>query len=1004
MAQQVIPAAQLVQRFHTIRRCNSYAVLQSIPCSFECKIVGQILLDHPLGYALTATADVPVFVYTVDMFRDILQLLMETPDSLFFVPVNIKNIEAFMNKVGYQATEAQENIAKVQEKLAEEEIEKLVKGNEDEESYASEFADSVLNDDVDDSVTRLEPGSHKENLEKVDDDEVEIEKEKKDDIEIEKEKKDDVEIEKEKKDEEIENEKNNDNVEETNKVVNEKDIFDDEINTLKDKMIVDKYINMKQQTSVTEASNWSKDMIRYFKDRWKEDIRKEQNKKVDEFEDVLENASEAMQNFMVKVVVGVNSNILKYNGCRIMVGWDINVVSIIIVYAANRGTKKRALWKELTTVQEIVKDEPWILLGFLDCVNMIEVMDVCVGNVRHGYLKGGRGLRQGDTLSPYLFTLLMEVFTLIMAKNIQNDNGFKYHSGLKVVKETLMEFNSMSCLLPNTNKSIIFFGNVKAEERLGILNILPFRIRHLLVKYLGVPLLTIRILFAIACTHDFVLYQMDVKSTFLNDFINEEVYVAQPSGLIDFEKPNHVYKLKKALYGLKKAPKSDGENLDKMKEKCDACIFVGDGENLDKMKEKGDACIFVGYSTQSRAYRVFNKRTRLWKRFMLTLMNCLKLRQITSELTPDLNVVSKSSSVTTADTPNQRQQQHTTPLNTQTTTAPTCQVPTHAPTVASTENMNQAEMVKEYAQGENDEFINIFCTLEEVYVNQPYGFVDPYHPDKVYRLKKALYGLKQAPRAWYDELSNFLVSKGFSKGSIDPTLFITKHRGDILLVQIYVDDIIFGSTNPKLSKQFEKLMHSKFEMSMMRELKFFLGIQIHQSPCGIFLNQAKYAQEILIKHGMTSCDSVGTPMATKHLDVDLSGTSIDQTKYHSMVGALMYLTESRPDIMHATCYCARYQAKSNEKHLTAVKRIFRYLKDTIHMGLWYPKDTGFEQTTFSDSNHTGCLDSRKSTSGGIQFLDGDKLVSWSSKKQDCTSMSFTEAEYVSLSACCAQVL
>ncbi|GJR41267.1 retrovirus-related pol polyprotein from transposon TNT 1-94 [Tanacetum coccineum] len=116
---------------------------------------------------------------------------------------------------------------------------------------------------------------------------------------------------------------------------------------------------------------------------------------------------------------------------------------------------------------------------------------------------------------------------------------------------------------------------------------------------------------------------------------------------------------------------------------------------------------------------------------------------------------------------------------------------------------------------------------EEVYVNQPDGFVDPYHPDQVYRLKKALYGLNQVPRAWYDELSNFLVSKGFSKGSIDPTLFITKHGEDILLVQIYVDDIIFGSTNPKLSKRFEKLMHSKFEMSMMGELKFFLGIQIH---------------------------------------------------------------------------------------------------------------------------------------------------------------------------------
>nr|GFB03871.1 retrovirus-related Pol polyprotein from transposon TNT 1-94 [Tanacetum cinerariifolium] len=293
---------------------------------------------------------------------------------------------------------------------------------------------------------------------------------------------------------------------------------------------------------------------------------------------------------------------------------------------------------------------------------------------------------------------------------------------------------------------------------------------------------------------------------------------------------------------------------------------------------------------------------------------------------------------------------------------------------------------------------------KEVYVNQPDGFVDPYHPDQVYRLKKALYGLKQAPRAWYDELSKFLLSKGFSKGNIDPTLFITKHKGDILLVQIYVYDIIFGSTNPNLSKRFEKLMHNKFEMSMMVELKFFLGIQIHQSPCGIFINQAKYAQEILVKHGMTSCDGIGTPMATKHLDANLSGTPVDQTKYRSKVGALMYLTASRPDIMHATCYCARYQAQPTEKHLTAVKQIFRLLKDTIHMGLWYPKDTGFELTAFSDSDHAGCLDSRKSTSGGIQFLGGDKLVSWSLKKQDCSSMSSAEAKYMSLSTCCAQVL
>nr|GEV50175.1 hypothetical protein [Tanacetum cinerariifolium] len=139
---------------------------------------------------------------------------------------------------------------------------------------------------------------------------------------------------------------------------------------------------------------------------------------------------------------------------------------------------------------------------------------------------------------------------------------------------------------------------------------------------------------------------------------------------------------------------------------------------------------------------------------------------------------------------------------------------------------------------------------------------------------------------------------------------------------------------------------------------------------------------------------VGTPMATKHLDAHLSGTLVDQTKYRSLVGALMYLTTSRLDIVHATCYCARYQAKPTEKHLTAVKRIFRYLKGTINMGLWYPKDTGFELTTFSDSDHAGCLDSRKSTSGGIQFLGGDKLVSWSSKKQDHTLISSAEAEYV----------
>ncbi|GJV72776.1 retrovirus-related pol polyprotein from transposon TNT 1-94 [Tanacetum coccineum] len=198
---------------------------------------------------------------------------------------------------------------------------------------------------------------------------------------------------------------------------------------------------------------------------------------------------------------------------------------------------------------------------------------------------------------------------------------------------------------------------------------------------------------------------------------------------------------------------------------------------------------------------------------------------------------------------------------------------------------------------------------EEVYVAQPEGFVDPDHPEKVYLLRKALYGLKQAPRAWYDELSNFLMSKGFTKGTIDPTLFKIKYGEDILLVQIYVDDIIFGSTNPKYSKRFEKLMHSRFEMSLMGEMKFFLGLQIHQSPKGIFINQAKYALEILKKHNMDNCHSIGTPLATKpKLDVDLSREPVDQSDYHSKIRSLMYLTSSRPDLVQAVCYCARYQA------------------------------------------------------------------------------------------------
>ncbi|KAJ9557729.1 hypothetical protein OSB04_012343 [Centaurea solstitialis] len=280
---------------------------------------------------------------------------------------------------------------------------------------------------------------------------------------------------------------------------------------------------------------------------------------------------------------------------------------------------------------------------------------------------------------------------------------------------------------------------------------------------------------------------------------------------------------------------------------------------------------------------------------------------------------------------------------------------------------------------------------EEVYVAQPPGFVDPKFPDHVYKLNKALYGLKQAPRAWYDTLSTFLLSKGFVRGKIDSTLFLKKYPKHILLVQIYVDDIIFGSTNPKLCEKFELLMKSEYKMSMMGELTFFLGLQIKQSEKGIFINQGKYVHEMLKKFDLTSCTPMKTPMAPPlSLDKDSKGKPVDVTLYRGMIGSLLYLTASRPDIMYSTCLCARYQAEPKESHLTAVKRIFRYLKGTPNLGLWYSKDLG-------------CKIDRKSTTGGCHLLGG-KLVSWTSKKQNSVSTSTAEAEYVAAGICCAQVV
>ncbi|GJV77015.1 putative ribonuclease H-like domain-containing protein [Tanacetum coccineum] len=293
---------------------------------------------------------------------------------------------------------------------------------------------------------------------------------------------------------------------------------------------------------------------------------------------------------------------------------------------------------------------------------------------------------------------------------------------------------------------------------------------------------------------------------------------------------------------------------------------------------------------------------------------------------------------------------------------------------------------------------------EEVYVCQPPGFEDPDHPNKVYKVVKALYGLHQAPRAWYDTLATYLLSNGFQRGQIDQTLFIKRHKGHILLVQIYVDDIIFGSTKKELCEEFEKLMKDKFQMSSMGELTFFLGLQVQQKQNGIFISQDKYVHEILKKFNYSDVKSASTPTdLEKPLVQDGDAADVDEHLYRSMIGSLMYLTASRPDIMFAVCACARFQVSPKTSHLLAVKRIFRYLKGKPSLGLWYSKDSPLELVAYTDSDYAGATQDRKSTTGGCQFL-GNRLISWQCKKQTVVATSITEAEYVTAASLCGHVL
>ena len=193
------------------------------------------------------------------------------------------------------------------------------------------------------------------------------------------------------------------------------------------------------------------------------------------------------------------------------------------------------------------------------------------------------------------------------------------------------------------------------------------------------------------------------------------------------------------------------------------------------------------------------------------------------------------------------------------------------------------------------------------------------YPKHVYRLSKALYGLKHAPRAWYERLRDFLIEKGFKIGKVDTTLFTKKMNGETFICQVYVDDIIFGSTNEDFCKEFGDLMSKEFEMSMIGELSFFLGFQVKQMKEGVFISQEKYTHDLLKRFEIMECKPIKTLMASNgHLDLDEGGSPIDKTLYRSMIGSLLYLTASRPDIIFSVCMCARYQAMPMESRFSQV--------------------------------------------------------------------------------------
>ncbi|CAL8138644.1 unnamed protein product [Prunus armeniaca] len=294
---------------------------------------------------------------------------------------------------------------------------------------------------------------------------------------------------------------------------------------------------------------------------------------------------------------------------------------------------------------------------------------------------------------------------------------------------------------------------------------------------------------------------------------------------------------------------------------------------------------------------------------------------------------------------------------------------------------------------------------EEVYVNQPEGFVIKGKEDKVYRLHKALYGLKQAPRAWYGEIDSYFTHCGFKKSLSEATLY-TKERGDkdILIVSIYVDDIVYTGSNKELLDEFKEDMMTKYEMTDLGLLHHFLGMGVIQTESSIFLHQKKYASTLLNKFGLTECKSVTTPLvATEKLAKDDGSGAANEEQYRSIVGSLLYLTATRPDIMYASSLLAQFMHCPTNRHYGTAKKVLRYIKGTLDYGLEYVKGKRSILIGYCDSDWGGSVGDSKSTSG-YAFTFGSGVFSWASVKQNCVALSTAEAEYISAAEATTQAI